>query len=107
LIGLELSEVAAGGGKGLTMLEYRAAYTRCPDSGWFVAEVLDFPGTISQGRTLEHARRMLRDALREMAESFVEQGKALPLPDPKVTDPDAEVLEPIRLSIRIQSGAAS
>lgn len=84
------------------MLKYRAAYTRCPDNDWFTAQVLDFPGSISQGKNLDAARRMLRDALRELAEYLIEQGEPLPWPDPQATDPDANVIEPIELGIRVR-----
>jgi len=47
------------------MLEYHAAYYLIED-GWYMAKVLDFPGVVTQGKNLDHARRMLRDALREM-----------------------------------------
>ena len=49
------------------MREYHAAYYDAGD-GWYLAEVMDFPGVISQGRTLRSARRMIRDALRLMVE---------------------------------------
>jgi predicted RNase H-like HicB family nuclease len=88
------------------MLEYHAAYYRIED-GWFMAKVLDFPGVITQGKTLPGARRMLRDALREMADWYLEDGIALPAPNPRARDKNAEVLEPIRLGIRIQSGVPS
>jgi predicted RNase H-like HicB family nuclease len=44
------------------MLEYHAAYYK-QGGGWYVAEMLDFPGAASQGRTLRSAQRMIRDAL--------------------------------------------
>jgi predicted RNase H-like HicB family nuclease len=88
------------------MIEYRAAYYRDPNSGWYTAKVLDFPGALSQGRSLEHARKMLADALREMTEWLLEDGQALPRPDPTATDNTADVIEPIRLVIRARSGIA-
>mgnify|MGYP000054453704 CR=1 FL=1 len=62
------------------MLEYHAAYYEI-DDGWYLAEVLDFPGAISQGKTLKSARRMIRDALRVMAECYMDDGKPLPPPN--------------------------
>src|SRR5437879_6514304 len=44
------------------MLEYHAAYYSI-DDGWFMVRVLDFPGVISQGKSIEHARKMIKDAL--------------------------------------------
>jgi predicted RNase H-like HicB family nuclease len=48
------------------MLTYKAMY-KYLDEGVH-AEVLDFPGVISFGETLEEARRMLASALVDMAE---------------------------------------
>jgi len=88
------------------MLEYHAAYYLIED-GWYLAKVLDFPGVVTQGKNLNHARRMLRDALREMVLWNMEEGESLPLPNAKAKDRHAEVLEPIRLTVRVQSGVAS
>ena len=87
------------------MIEYKAAFYEDRENGWFLAKVLDFPGVITQGRTLDKARRMLNDALREMTEWLLEEGQPLPHPDPTVSDASADVIEPIRLIIRARSGA--
>lgn len=90
------------------MLEYHAAYYRYPeDDGWYFVRLLDFPGVISQGRTLKSARGMIRDALRLMAECLLERGQPLPKPNPRARDKKAELLEIVRLSIRVGSVAAS
>jgi predicted RNase H-like HicB family nuclease len=73
------------------VLQYHAAYYAIED-GWFMVRVLDFPGTISQGRSIDHARRMIRDALRMMAEYKLE---ALPRPNPRARDKRAFIVEPI------------
>jgi predicted RNase H-like HicB family nuclease len=65
----------------IRMIEYKAAYYHDRDSGWYTASVLDFPGVLSEGKTLELARRMLGDALREMTEWLLEDGQPLPRPD--------------------------
>lgn len=62
-----------------------------------MAKVLDYPGVVTQGKNLSAARRMLRDALREMALWSLEEGAPLPKPKPKATDRKADLLEPIRL----------
>jgi predicted RNase H-like HicB family nuclease len=62
------------------MLEYHAAYFHQAD-GWCLAEVVDFPGVASQGKTLRAARLMIRDALKLMAASYVEDGLPLPIPN--------------------------
>jgi predicted RNase H-like HicB family nuclease len=87
------------------MLEYHAAYYRDEGSGWYTAAVLDFPGALSQGRTLQSARRMIRDALREMAEWYIEDGKPLPSPTVRAKDKAASFSETIPLRVRIQTGA--
>jgi predicted RNase H-like HicB family nuclease len=88
------------------MLEYHAAYFR-QKSGWYVAEVLDFPGALSQGRTLASARRMIRDALRLLAQASLEEGKPLPRPNPRAKARNADYAETIRLRLRAQCEAGS
>jgi predicted RNase H-like HicB family nuclease len=86
------------------MLEYHAAYYEIED-GWYMAKVLDFAGAVSQGRTLPSARRMIRDALRGLADFILEKGDALPRPNPAANDRTAVFSEVIRLKIRSQTGA--
>ena len=82
------------------MLEYHAAFYQYPeDDGWYVVSVLDFPGVNTQGRTLREARFMVKDALQLMVECYLEEGKKLPKPAPKATDPKAKRIERIRLQI--------
>lgn len=81
--------------EGSRMLTYRAMY-RFLD-GAVHGEVLDFPGAITSGKDLDEARRLLAGALVDMAETYLLQGEPLPLPDPKCTDPDADLEEPIHL----------
>jgi len=87
------------------MLKYHAAYFQ-GDSGWIVARVLDFPGALSQGRTLKSAQRMIRDALRVMAETLIEEGEALPRPNPRARDKAAIHQEIIPIRIQVPAGAA-
>ncbi len=89
------------------MLEYHAAYYKDVESGWFAAEVLDFPGALSQGKTLRSARRNLRDALRLMAECLVERAEPLPCPNPGAHDRKADFQETIRLKTRFLAETAS
>lgn len=86
------------------MLEYHAAYYVVED-GWFMAKVLDYPGVASQGRTLQSARRMIRDALRTMAEWDMEEGRPFPRPNPRARDKKAVHSETIQLKLRLTSGA--
>jgi predicted RNase H-like HicB family nuclease len=82
------------------MLEYHAAYYM-GDNGWIVALMLDFPGANSQGRTLRSARRMIRDALRLMAETHIEMGEPLPTPNPKAKDKKAIFAEKIPVRVHV------
>jgi predicted RNase H-like HicB family nuclease len=86
------------------MLKYHAAYYR-GEKGWIVGQVLDFPGAASQGRTLKSARRMLRAALREMAETLLEDGQPLPSPKPKARDKKAIFRESLMLMVQVPKAA--
>jgi predicted RNase H-like HicB family nuclease len=90
------------------MLEYHAAYFKIED-GWYMAEVLDFPGVLSQGKTLKSARWMIRDALKLMAECDVEEGRSLPRPSSRAKRArvaKADFVERIRLKARFQTATA-
>ena len=75
------------------MLTYRAMYKSVP--GGVHAEVLDFPGVISCGSNLEQAKKLLAGALVDMAETILQEGGALPRPNPTRSDPQADLEEPI------------
>lgn len=66
-------------------------------------EVLDFPGAITCGRDLDDARHLLADALVDMAETNLLLGETLPSPDPNITDPEADLEEPIHLILNASS----
>jgi predicted RNase H-like HicB family nuclease len=83
------------------MLTYRAMYKSV--DGGIHAEVLDFPGVISFGIDLDGARRMLASALVDMAETNLLLGEQLPVPDPGVTHPEADLEEPIHLLLTATS----
>jgi predicted RNase H-like HicB family nuclease len=85
------------------MLEYHAAYYQIED-GWYLAKVLDFPGAVSQGRSLKSAQRMIRDSLRGLAQFIVEKGEVLPKPNPKAKDDAATFNEKILLKVRFEAG---
>ncbi|MGH7171027.1 MAG: type II toxin-antitoxin system HicB family antitoxin [Gemmataceae bacterium] len=80
------------------MLVCKAAYKLI--EGVYLGEVLDFPGTVSFGHTLDEARGNLAGALHDMAETNLLRGEALPLPDASRSDPDADLEEPIYLTIQ-------
>jgi predicted RNase H-like HicB family nuclease len=82
------------------MLQYHVAF-HLPrgEDRMVVAEVLDFPGVASQGFDLDDARAMIASALEDMAESFLEEGRPLPMPSSTATDPEADYVELIPLSV--------
>ena len=82
----------------MEMITYRAMF-KCLDDGVH-AEVLDFPGVISSGRDLDEARRLLRSALADMAETALNHGEPLPTPNPTATDPVSDLEEPIHLLLQ-------
>jgi predicted RNase H-like HicB family nuclease len=77
------------------MLSYKAMYKFLPDG--VHGEVLDFPGVITCGKDLDETRRLLAGALVDMAETNLLIGESLPVPDPGVTDAEADLEEPIHL----------
>lgn len=77
------------------MLTYKAMYKFLPDG--VHGEVLDFPGTITCGKDLNEARKLLAGALVDMAETSLLLGESLPSPNPSVTDTEADLEEPIHL----------
>jgi predicted RNase H-like HicB family nuclease len=80
------------------MLVYKSAYRW--EDGVCLGEVLDFPGTVSFGQTLDEARRSLAEALSDMAETNLLRGEPLPVPDPSRADPTADLEEPIYLVLQ-------
>jgi predicted RNase H-like HicB family nuclease len=60
------------------VLTYNASYTVI--DGGYMGEVLDFPGAVSQGDTLNDVRSNLASALHDLVESYLLDGMALPLP---------------------------
>lgn len=77
------------------MVTYKAMY-KYLDNGVH-GEVLDFPGVITWGDNLDETRRLLTGALADMAEIAIVRGEPLPHPNPDLTDPDADLEEPIHL----------
>lgn len=84
------------------MLRYHVAYylPRGEDRV-VVAEVLDFPGVVSQGFDLADARVMIASALEDIAQLQLEDGKPLPPPKPDATAPEADLIELVPLSIEV------
>jgi predicted RNase H-like HicB family nuclease len=53
--------------------EYLVVYEKS-DEGWIVATAPELPGAFSQGRTMEEARFMIKDAIALLLESYRERG---------------------------------
>jgi len=68
-----------------------------------VAEVLDFPGAVSQGFDLPDARLMIASAIKDLAELLLEEGKPLPTPNPDASAADADLIELVPLSAHCES----
>ncbi|MEP7148858.1 MAG: type II toxin-antitoxin system HicB family antitoxin [Acidobacteriota bacterium] len=80
------------------MLVYKASYKRLEDG--IHAEVVDFPGVITCGQTINETRRLLAGALEDMAETNIMLGEALPKPNPDAKDSDSDFDEPIHLILK-------
>jgi predicted RNase H-like HicB family nuclease len=83
------------------MLVYKAAYFQEVDG--VHVEALDFPGVVSSGKDVAEARQMIQSALLDLAEYYLEQGKALPRPNPSLSKPDADLEEPLYLLLKSAS----
>jgi predicted RNase H-like HicB family nuclease len=44
-----------------------------------MGQLIEWPEVITEGKTIEECRRMLRDALKEMVSAYKQQGKEIPL----------------------------
>lgn len=56
---------------------YTAKYTKV-ESG-YMGQLVEWPEVITEGKTLEECREMLKDALREMILAYRQQGKEIPI----------------------------
>ena len=61
-------------------LPWTLAFLAAPDEGGFVAKVMELPGCISEGDTLEEAHAMIRDALEGWLASALKHGDPIPVP---------------------------
>jgi len=59
------------------MITYTAKYTKI-DSG-YMGQLIEWPEVVTEGRSLEDCRSMLRDALKEMIIAYQELGREVPL----------------------------
>ena len=55
---------------------YTAKYTKV--SSGYMGQVVEWPEVITEGKTIEECREMLRDALQEMMQAYRQEGKEVP-----------------------------
>ena len=55
---------------------YTARYTKITSG--YMGQVVEWPEVITEGKTIEECRVMLRDALQEMMHAYRQEGKEIP-----------------------------
>ena len=56
---------------------YTARYTKT--SSGYMGQLVEWPEVVTEGKTLEDCREMLKDALHEMVLAYHQQGKEIPV----------------------------
>jgi predicted RNase H-like HicB family nuclease len=56
---------------------YTAKYTKT--SSGYMGQVVEWPEVITEGKTIDECREMLKDALREMVLAYKQQGREIPV----------------------------
>ena len=56
---------------------YTAKYTKIKSG--YMGQLVEWPEVITEGKTLEECREMLKDALSEMILAYRQQGKEIPV----------------------------
>jgi len=64
-----------GGGNNM-LRNYTAKYTKI--SSGYMGQLVEWPEVITEGKTIEECREMLKDALHEMLLAYRQQGKEIP-----------------------------
>lgn len=54
--------------------EFRVIYTPIED-GWIMAQAPELPGAVTQGRTMDEARAMIKDAVELLLEAYCENAE--------------------------------
>ena len=57
-------------------MNYTAKYTKVTSG--YMGQLVEWPEVITEGKTVEECRQMLRDALHEMVLAYRQQGKEIP-----------------------------
>ena len=59
-------------------MQFTACYTKLDENGGYMGQLLEWPNVITSGKNLDECEYMLKDAAREMALSYYEDGTAIP-----------------------------
>ncbi|MEK7795185.1 MAG: type II toxin-antitoxin system HicB family antitoxin [Candidatus Hydrogenedentota bacterium] len=54
--------------------EFRVVYTPIED-GWIMAQAPELPGAVTQGRTMDEARAMIKEAVELLLETYCENAE--------------------------------
>jgi predicted RNase H-like HicB family nuclease len=55
---------------------YTTKYTRI--AAGYMGQIAEWPEVVTEGKTIEECREMLRDALQEMTQAYRQEGKEVP-----------------------------
>ena len=72
------------------MTSFMARYTKIPSG--YMGQLIEWPEVVTEGKTLDECRTMLRDALNEMIEAYREMGRPVPS--------ETDLLEPLAVEGR-------
>jgi len=64
-------------GNTVMVKSYTAKYTRI--SSGYMGQLVEWPEVLTEGKSIEECRELLRDALREMILAYKQQGREIPL----------------------------
>jgi predicted RNase H-like HicB family nuclease len=56
---------------------YTGKYTKIP--GGYMGQLVEWPEVVTEGKTLEECRDLLKDALHEMIIAYRQEGREIPL----------------------------
>ncbi|HEX7401604.1 MAG TPA: type II toxin-antitoxin system HicB family antitoxin [candidate division Zixibacteria bacterium] len=68
---------------------YTAKYTKIKSG--YMGQLVEWPEVITEGKTLEECREMLKDALHEMIQAYRKQRKEIPMGGALIEQLPAEV----------------
>jgi predicted RNase H-like HicB family nuclease len=72
------------------MTSFMARYTKIPSG--YMGQLIEWPEVVTEGKTLDECRTMLRDALNEMIGAYRDMGRAVPS--------ETDLLEPLAVEVR-------